>query len=102
GEMGTRWCSHQRHLPRYDPASLRGLSIRPRQRLVRVARPAIGAHWHLVARISWADVWGRVGVEDHPSFRERDFAVVGQDDRRPVTWASGKSGLAVPAGWTLP
>src|SRR5215471_2079058 len=32
-----------------------------------------------VARISWADAWGRVGVEDQHSFREQEFAVVGED-----------------------
>src|SRR6266567_3890810 len=51
---------------------------------------------HLVARISWADVWGRVGVEDYPSFRERDFAVVGQDYRRPVNLGERQIRLSSP------
>src|SRR4029077_6193446 len=52
---------------------------------------------HLVARISWADVWGRVGVEDHPSFREREFAVVDQDYRRPVNLRGRRIPLSSPS-----
>src|SRR5258707_6426719 len=40
--------------------------------------------------------WGRVGVEDHPSFRERDFAVVGQDYRRPVNLCGRQIRLSTP------
>src|SRR5204863_7742430 len=39
-------------------------------------------------------VWGRVGVEDHPSFR--DFAVVGQDYRRPVNLSGRQIRLSSP------
>ena len=45
----------------------------------RVALSRLGLARHLVARISWADVWGLSSGEDHPSFRERDVAVAGQD-----------------------
>src|SRR5262245_2215017 len=54
-------------------------------------------HDHLVARISWADVWGRVGVEDRPSFREREFAVVDHDYRRPVNPRGRRIRLSSPS-----
>ena len=50
---------------------------------------------HLVARISWADVWGPGSVED-PSFRERDFAAVGEDYRRPVNLSERQIRLSSP------
>src|SRR5262249_45839703 len=59
--------------------------------------PEINDLRHLVARISWADVWGRVGVEDHPSFREREFAVVDQDYRRPVNLRGRQIRLSSPS-----
>src|SRR5438477_4666338 len=40
--------------------------------------------------------WGRVGIEDHPSFRERDFAAVGQDYRRPVNLGERQIRLSSP------
>ena len=45
---------------------------------------------------------GRVGVEDHPSFRERDFAVVGQDYRGPVNFGERQIRLSSPRWRTLP
>ncbi len=58
---------------------------------------AIHPVWHLVARISWADAWGPSSVEDHPSFREREFAVVGQDYRRPVNLRGRQIRLSSPS-----
>jgi group II intron reverse transcriptase/maturase len=45
---------------------------------------------------------GRVGVEDHPSFRERDFAVAGQDYRRPVNLGERQIRPSSPRWRTLP
>src|SRR5438270_9544958 len=39
---------------------------------------------------------GPSSVEDHPSFRERDFAVAGQDYRRPVNLGERQIRLSSP------
>ena len=69
----------------------------PTGRVIAPANDELLLLHHLVARISWADVWGRVGVEDHPSFREREFAVVGQDYRRPVNLRGRQIRLSSPS-----
>jgi hypothetical protein len=45
---------------------------------------------------------GPSSVEDHPSFRERDFAVAGQDYRRPVNLGERQIRLGSPRWRTLP
>jgi hypothetical protein len=42
------------------------------------------------------------GVEDHPYFREREFAVVGQDYRRPVNLRGRQIWPSSPRWETLP
>src|SRR3954451_21752958 len=71
-------------------------ALRPGLRIAELEQLGLVARTHLVARISWADVWGRVGVEDYPSFRERDFAVAGQDYRRPVNLGERQIRLSGP------